>query len=159
MAVAADDVAHPMGRVLDPHLARGQPTFEEALEVVVRPQAGAEGGCVLPRREHLLGQVFELAGHDVAVVVAGQPHHALAAEPVREQAEERVGGRERVGHAREEEIEQVAEQDQLVDVLQMGREARKRPVVAEQVVAGPGAEVGVRDDEGAHRAGTLPRAP
>ena len=74
----------------------------------------------------------------------------LPAELVGEQREERVGGGEGVGDGGEEEVEEVAEDDQLVDRLELRGQALQGPVVAQEVVAGPGTEVGVGDDKGAH---------
>jgi hypothetical protein len=104
-----------------------------------------------------LDQGAQLAHRDVVVVVAREEHDALALELLADELEERVGFGERLLDAREEEVEHVAEQDELVDAVEVRGEqlARLRP--GKDRVAGPGAEVEVRHRQDAHREDSVSR--
>ena len=80
------------------------------------------------------------------VVVAGEEDEPLARQPLGDQPQQPVGGVDRLADRAEEEVEQVAEEDQLVDALQRRRQPLQEGLLAQQVPPRPGAEVGVGDD-------------
>src|SRR3954447_20432998 len=71
----------------------------------------------------------ERSNHDVVVVVAGDEHHPLSLELVPDELEERLGLREGSLHAAELDVEDVAEEDELVDLVELRGQplAGKRP--------------------------------
>jgi hypothetical protein len=145
VTVGAEDAAEAVGRVGDLDLERGQPAFEEGTE-----EAWAGGGAV--RRGGPLGQpclepVLFVAVDEVVVVVAGEEDEALAGQLGLDQVEQAAGSVDGVVDRAEEEVEEVAEEDQLVDVLQRRRQPFEEELLGEQVAPGPGAEVGVGDDQ------------
>ena len=90
----------------------------------------------------------------MVIVVAGEEHDPAAGQALGDQVEESLRALDRVLDGREQEVEEVAEEDQLVDVVQVRREPLERVRVGEEVVAGPRSEMGVGDRQGAHpRAG------
>ena len=89
-------------------------------------------------------------------MVAGKEDEALAAQLGGDQAQQPGRGVDGLADRAEEEVEEVAEEDQLVDALELRLQPLEKEVLAQQVAPGPGAEVGVGDDEGAHPARRLP---
>ena len=86
----------------------------------------------------------------MVVVVAGDEHHALALELLAQQLEEGLGLRERSLHPAELDVEHVAEEDELVDVVEVRGQSPAGDRPREQAVGGPGAEMEIGDHEGAH---------
>ena len=68
-------------------------------------------------------------------MVAGEEDEALAGQLLGDQPQQARGGVDRVGDRAEEEVEEVAEQDHLVDAVEAGREALEEEVLAQQVAA------------------------
>ena len=118
VAVAAQDVAELVGRIGDDALDARQPAVEEALEeVALRRERVRERGFVAG--DHLqLDRGAELAHDDVVIVVSAGEDDALTRHLLRQEREESIRLRECVLHRGEQEVEQVAEQDQLVHVVE-----------------------------------------
>ena len=150
VAVEQQHVTHPVGGVGDLDLDLGHPAYEVAPQPVLLARAvpGRTGVDAIgdPQAHDLL----QLADHRVVIVVAGKEHHAPAAQLCRDEVDESLSLGHGVLDRREQEVEQVAEQDQLVDVVEVGRESRQRVGVRQQVVARPRPEVRVGDRQGAH---------
>jgi hypothetical protein len=126
VAVEKQHAADPVGGVGDLHLHARHPALEVAAQPVLLarlapgcPRVDAVGD---PQPHGLL----ELAHHGVVVVVAGEEHRALAVQALGDQVEKALRLGDRVLDGREQEVEQVAEQDQLVDVVEMRRETFER---------------------------------
>jgi hypothetical protein len=155
VAVEKQHAADPVGGVGDLHLHARHPALEVAAQPVLLARLAP--GC--PRVDAVGNPephgLLELAHHGVVVVVAGEEHHALAVQALGDQVEKPLRLGDRVLDGGEQEVEQVAEQDQLVDVVEMRRETFERVGVRQQVVARPGTEVGVRDRQRTHRARRL----
>jgi hypothetical protein len=83
------------------------------------------------------------------IVVAGQEDEPPALKPLTHQAEEIFRRGERIARGGEQKIEQVAENDHLVDI-EVGRQQVKVRALGQDVLAGPCAEMGVRDHQRPH---------
>src|SRR5262249_44135900 len=92
------------------------------------------------------------AADHVMVVIAGEEHEPLALQPQTHQREQSFRGFERFALRAEQQVEHVPEEDHLVDI-EVWLEQRQVVRIAEDVLPCPGAEMGVRDDERAHRPG------
>src|SRR3954447_18079497 len=123
--------------------------FEHALEEQLR-ELRSYLRVVPAGRDSGLDVCAQRAQDQVMVVVAGDEDHALPLELLPYQLEERLRLLERPFHPSELDVEDVAEEDELVDVVEVWREplARKRP--GQQPVGGPGAEMEVGDDQYPH---------
>jgi hypothetical protein len=84
------------------------------------------------------------------VVVALRVDEALALQPLAQQVEQTARGGQAVRDLSEQEVEQVAQEDDLIDV-QMRLEQREPLRLAQQVLARPRTEVRVRDHQRTHR--------
>ena len=92
----------------------------------------------------------EVAHHDVVIVVAGEEHQPLAAQLLGQQVEERLGLSEGIFDRCEQQVEDIAEQDQLVDAVQVRLERVEREPVAQERIARPCTKVHVGDGKRAH---------
>ena len=120
--VGAEHAGEAVGRVGDLDLHPGQAAGEEGAEVagpgeppnrrrLAAEQRRAPGG------ELRLEPVLDVAVNEVVVVVAGEEDEPLAGQVLGDQAQQPVGRIDRVADRAEEEVEEVAEEDQLVDAL------------------------------------------
>src|ERR1700710_1665101 len=150
VAMGAEDVAEAVGRVGDLDLDPGQAALEEFAE---EDRAGREAGPVAGGQLRLQ-PVLLVAVDEVVVVVAGGEDEAAADHLRGDQRQQAVGGLDRVVDRAEEEVEENAEEDQLVDAGELGRQPLEEELLAQQVTPGPGAEVGVGDDQRAHQVGS-----
>ena len=128
VAVGAEDAGEAVGRVgdldLDPRQPPGEEGAEEAGAGLCLVVAGkAVGFGKVGRREAggklRLEPVLGVAMDEVVVVVAGEEDESLAGQLLGDQAQQPVGGVDRVPDRAEEEVEEIAEEDQLVDPLQL----------------------------------------
>jgi hypothetical protein len=87
----------------------------------------------------------------VVIVVAREEDNAPSLHLALQEVEERLGLLERVLDGREQEIEDVAEQDDLVDLVELRREPLQGELVRQERIARPGAEMHVGDRERPHR--------
>jgi hypothetical protein len=87
-------------------------------------------------------EIVAVGAEDVAATVAGIGDLDL---------DSRQAPLDRLLDRTEEEVEEVAEEDQLVDPLQRRCQPLEEELLTQQVPPGPGAEVGVGDDQGALR--------
>jgi hypothetical protein len=156
VAMAAEDAGEAVGRVGDLDLDPRQPPGEEGAE-----EAGTGPGLVVAgeavsfgkvgRREAggklRLEPVLGVAMDQVMIVVASEEDESLAGQLLGDQPQQPVGGVDRVPDRAEEEVEEVAEEDQLVDSPQMRRQPFEERLLAQQVPPGPGAKVSVGDDQ------------
>jgi hypothetical protein len=149
VAVRAEDAGAGVGRVGDLDLDAGQAALEEPLEELGAGRLGGRHALVvraLAAGERRLDHaVLVVAVDEVVVVVAGEEDEAPAPQPLRDQRQQAGGGVDRVGDRAEEEVEEVTEQDHLVDPVEGGGQPIEEELLAEQVAAGPGAEVRVGD--------------
>ena len=154
VAVAEVDLADAVVRVCQLEL--------DALELAVEVELGEVPVLVLeeppglvavdPPGDRVLGVLPQHPHDDVVVVVAGGEDDPLALELVPEEVEERLGLFEGALHQAELDVEDVAKEDELVDVVEQRGEplAGERP--GEHAVGGPGPEVEIGDHEGSHAA-------
>ena len=149
VAVGAEDAGEGVGRVGDLDLDPRQAAFEEGAEVAGADGGGAVGGAV-SLGQLRLEPVLLVAVDEVVVVVAGEEDEPAAGHLLRDQRQQPVGGVDRFLDRAEEEVEEVAEEDQLIDVVQRRRQPLERELLAQQVAPGPGTEVRVGDDQSAH---------
>ena len=151
VAVRAQDTRERVGRILDVdlHARRGgaRGTRERNL-FDATPSTDPPAACRSRSRDPAVARP---PWHYVVIVVAREEHEPLALEPLAQEGEQAVSRIERVLRACEQEVEHVAEKDHLVDV-EMGLEQGKVLRLAQDVLAGPCAEMGVGDHQGAHRA-------
>jgi hypothetical protein len=147
--VRTEHVAEGVRRVADLDLDAFEALLEEPAEAagplqrIVRPLRGAV------EAQFQLDQRLGIPRHEIVVVVALQEDEALALELLAYEVEQAVGGGQCVFDLGEQEVEQVAEHDQLVDV-QVRLEQRELLRLAQQVLPRPRAEVRVRDHQRAH---------
>ena len=157
VAVGAEHAGEAVGRVGDLDLDAGQATGEEGAEEA-RPRRGGVGGRLTaqqrrpPGGELRLEPVLEIAVDEVMVVVAGEEDQPLAAELGGDQVEQAGGSIDCLANRAEEEVEEIAEEDQLVDAVEPGRQPLEEELLTQQVAPGPGPEVGVGDDQRPHPA-------
>jgi hypothetical protein len=156
VAVSAEDAGEAVGRVgdldLDPRQAPGEEGAEEAgagpgLVVGGEALSFGEVGWREAGGKLRLEPVLGVAMNEVMVVVAGEKDESLAGQLLGDQAQQPVGGVDRVPDRAEEEVEEVAKEDQLVDPLQLWRQPFEKHLLAQQVAPGPGPEVRVGDDQ------------
>jgi hypothetical protein len=84
------------------------------------------------------------------VVAGDEDRLALAAEPLAERTQDRLGGLHRLYGAALEQLDHVAQQDEPVGPVQRLQQGRKRGGAPQDVTPEARAEVQVRDDEGPH---------
>ena len=147
--VGAEHAGERVRRVADVDLDPVEPTFEKAVKEIDPAQLAAELARRPAGRQLELDQRLLLASDQMMVVIARQEYEPLALELLAHHLEQPVGGAERVSQRREQEVEHVSEEDDLVDV-EVRLEERDRVPVAQDVLARPGAEVRVRENERAH---------
>ena len=153
VAVGAEHAGELVGRVGDLDLDPRQAAAEEGAEEARADMVGVIGGAAAlrgrrePGGELRLEPVLGVAVDEVVVVVAGEEDEPLAGQLLGDQAQQPVGGVDRLPDRAEEEVEEVAEEDQLVDPLQGRRQPFEEELLAQEIPPRPGAEVGVGDDQ------------
>ena len=144
--MGAEDAGEAVGRVGDLDLDPGQPAFEEGAGRRPGPAARiarCRSGRGARRRPARLQPVLFVAVDEVVVVVAGEEDEALAGQLLGDQRSRPVEDVDRVADRAEEEVEEVAEEDQLVDASSCGASrsrknssrSRSRPVQAPKWVS------------------------
>ena len=91
----------------------------------------------------------------VVVVVAGHDHQLAPGERLADPGQGGGAGFENLGQGAVAELEHVAEQDEPVDVLELGQEQLPEALATRQVATAAEPEVEVGDHRGAH-AGMVP---
>ena len=149
VAVGAENSGERVSGVADIDLDPVQTTLEKAAEEIDPTHLPGELVRRPSGRELELDQRLLLARDQMVIVVAGQEHEPLALELLANQVKQAVGGAECIPQRREQEVEHVTEEDHLVDV-EMWLEKRDRVGLAEDVLASPGAEMRVRQNQRTH---------
>jgi hypothetical protein len=145
VAVAEHDLADAMARIGDLDLGVRKPPSQERLEEEASAPPLAQLVVGFGRGDPQLDQRLEPANEDVVIVVAGQPHQPLAGQRLCQQLDQPVGAFECVLDRREQQIDEVTEQHDLVCALELGTQRLASPGIGEQVIPRPRAKVCVRD--------------
>ena len=91
-----------------------------------------------------------VAGHDDDLV--------LAAQPLAERAQDRLGDLHRLSRATLRQFDDVAEEHETLDAVEGVEQRIERLIVAQDVAAQAGAEVQIGDDERGHAGATMAQA-
>jgi hypothetical protein len=98
-------------------------------------------------RQPRLEPVLVVAVDEMVVVVTGEEDQPPALQLRRNRRQQPISGIDRVVDRAKEEVEEVAEEDQLIDSLQRRRQPLEKELLCQQIAPRPGAEVGVGDDQ------------
>ena len=128
----------------------GQPAVEEALEEVALCRERLRERDFVAGDHLQLDRRTELADDDVVIVFSAGEDDALARHLLRQEREESVRLCECVLDGGEQEVEQIAEQDQLVHALERVADPATGPLMLKQRLSGPSTEVRIGDDQCAY---------
>ncbi len=137
VTVSTEHAGEAVSRIGDLDLDSGQPPGKEGAEEAGANPVGVIGGPApllrrrKPGRQLRLQPVLGVAVDQVVVVVAGEEDEPLPRQLLGNQSQQAVGGIDGVADRTEEEVEEVAEKDQLVDPVQLRRQPFQKGLLAE----------------------------